>query len=139
MISKLAIALVLCGCAYGQSQTPWPCQADIHRSEPNVSFARVSDNVMNRMAEAKVLPDVSDLKGKNVDSIVVVEVLVGREGNVRCARVRQGDSVLAQRSLDAAQKWHYKPFLLDGEKVIADTWIRFSYTKDNVEVVLPIK
>ena len=70
---------------------------------------------------------------------MVVEILVGIEGNIRCARLQQGDPDLAQRSLDAAQKWHYKPYLLNGQKVIADTWIRFSYTNDNVEVILPIR
>jgi Gram-negative bacterial TonB protein C-terminal len=139
MIPKFLILFALCGYAFGQSQTPWPCQADIHRSEPGARFIRVSDDVTNKMADTKVLPDISDLKAKNVDSVVVVEILVGVDGNVRCAGVQQGDPDLAQRSLDAAQKWHYKPYLLNGQKVIADTWIRFSYTKNNIEVILPIK
>jgi hypothetical protein len=139
MILRFLILLTLGASAFGQIQTPWPCQADIHKSEPSVLFARVSDNVMNKMADTKMLPHVSDLKGKKVDSIVVVEILVGIEGNIRCARLQQGDPDLAQRSLDAARKWHYKPYLLNGQKVIADTWIRFSYTNDNVEVILPVR
>jgi len=91
------------------------------------------------MADTKVLPDISDLKGKELNSVVVVEVLAGREGDVRCTRIQQGYPDLAQRSLDAAQKGHYKPYLVNGEKLIVDTWIRFNYTKDNVEVLLPIR
>jgi len=133
------IAVALCGCAVAQTQTPWPCQAEIHKSDPNVHFIRVSDGVTNKMADTKVLPDISDLKGKELNSVVVVEVLAGREGDVRCTRIQQGYPDLAQRSLDAAQKWHYKPYLVNGEKLIVDTWIRFNYTKDNVEVLLPIR
>jgi hypothetical protein len=129
----------MCGYALAQTQTPWPCQAEIHKSDPNVHFIRVSDGVTNKMAESKVMPDISDLKGKELNSVVVVEILVGTEGDARCSRIQQGDHDLAQRSLDAAQKWHYKPYLLNGEKVIVDTWIRFNYTRDNVEVLLPIR
>jgi hypothetical protein len=50
------------------------------------------------------MPDISDLKGKDLDSVLVVQILVGTTGDVRCARIQQGDSDLAQRSVDAAQK-----------------------------------
>jgi len=134
---KLMLAFTLCGYAFAQTQTPWPCQADIHKSDPDALFVRVSDRVTNILADRKVLPDISDLKAKDLDSLLVVHILVGTDGDVRCYQLPQGDSDLAQRSLDAAQKWHYKPYLLNGKKVLVDTWIRFSYKKDNVEVVLP--
>jgi len=134
---KFGIIFVLCGYTIAQAQAPWSCQAEIHKSDPKVRFIRVSDGVTNKMADAKVLPDISDLKGKELNSVVVVEILVGRDGDVRCARIQQGDSGVSQRSLDAAQKWHYRPYLLNGEKLVMDTWIRFSYKKDNVEVILP--
>jgi hypothetical protein len=139
MIRRLATAFLLCGCALAQAQTPWPCQAEIHKSDPNAHFIRVSDGVTNKLADTKILPDISDLKGKELNSVVVVEILVGRDGDVRCARLQQGDSDLSQRSLDTAQKWHYRPYLLNGEKLLVDTWIRFNYTKDHVEVLLPIR
>ena len=89
------------------------------------------------MADSKLMPDISGVKSKDVNSVVVVQILVGTEGDVGCARIEQGDSDLAQRSIDAAQKWHYKPFLLNGEKINVETRIRFSYRKNNVKVILP--
>jgi outer membrane biosynthesis protein TonB len=93
------------------------------------------------MADHKVLPGIADLKGKESDSLVVVEVLVDTNGNVRCARLQQGKPDLAQRSVDVAQKWHYKPYVVNEQygKAIVDTWIRFNYTKDNVEVIVPVR
>jgi len=32
VILRFAIALTLCGYALAQTQTPWPCQAEIHKS-----------------------------------------------------------------------------------------------------------
>jgi Gram-negative bacterial TonB protein C-terminal len=138
-IMRFVILLALCGCALAQTQTPWPCLADVHKTDPNTRFIRVSDGVTNKMAVTRVLPEISDLKGKELNSVVVVEVLAGRDGRVLCTRIQQGDADLAQRSLDAAQKWHYKPCFVNGEKLIVNTWIRFSYSKDNVEVLLPIQ
>jgi outer membrane biosynthesis protein TonB len=74
-----------------------------------------------------------------MDSIVVVQIIVSPDGDVRCSQIQQGDVELTQRSLDAAQKWHYKPYFMGGKPVNVDTWIRFRYTKDNVEVFLPIR
>ena len=135
-VTGFVIALALGGWMPAQSQAPLHCQVEIHKSDPNALFIRVSDRVTNILADHKVLPDISDLKAKDLDSLVVVHILVGTDGDVRCFQLQQGDSDLAQRSLDAAQKWHYKPYLLNGKKVFVDTWIRFSYRKDNVEVVL---
>jgi Gram-negative bacterial TonB protein C-terminal len=138
-VSVFGIACLLCGCAIGQAQTeaPWPCQAEIHKADPKAFFIRVSDRVTNQMADTKIMPDISDLKGKDVDSLVIVQILFGPDGVVRCSRLQEGDADLAQRSLDAAQKWHYRPYILDGQAINVETWIRFSYKKDSVDVVLP--
>jgi Gram-negative bacterial TonB protein C-terminal len=139
MILKCAVFFALCVYTFAQAQAPWPCQAEIHKSEPNAVFIRVSDGVTNKMADTKVLPDISDLKGKDLESLVVIEILAGSDGDVRCARVQQGDPDLAQRSLNAAQKWHYKPYVVNDQRgtAIVDTWIRFGYKKDNVQVIVP--
>ena len=137
MILRFVIALTSCGYALAQTQTPWPCQAEIHKSDPKVLFMRISDGVTNKLADRKVLPDISDLKGKDLDSLVVIQILVDTNGDVRCPRTQEGDPDFFQRSLDAAQKWHYRPYVLNGEKVIMETRIRFSYKKNNVEVLVP--
>jgi periplasmic protein TonB len=137
MIPRILIAFVLCGCALGQAPAPWPCQAEIHKADPSALFIRVSDRVMDKMADTKVMPDISDLKGKELGSLLIVQVLIGPDGVVRCFQLQEGDSSLAQRSLDAAQKWHYRPYMLNGQAINVETRIRFKYEKDSVNVVLP--
>lgn len=138
-VAMFGIVCVLCGCAIGQAQTevPWPCHAKIRKADPKALFIRVSDRVTNQMADTKIVPDISDLKGKDVDSLVIVQVLFGPDGVVRCSSLEEGNADVAQRSLDAAQKWHYKPYILDGQAINVETRIRFSYKKDSVDVVLP--
>jgi len=137
MIPRMLIAFALCECALGQAPASWPCQAEIRKADPKATFIRVSDRVMSKMADTKVMPDISDLKGKDSDSLVIVQVLIGPDGVVRCFQLQEGDPNLAQRTLDAAKKWHYKPFMLNGQAINVETWIRFNYKKDRVDIVLP--
>jgi hypothetical protein len=64
MIPKILIAMTLCGGALGQAPTPWPCQGELHKADPKAMF-RVNDGVTNKIADTKVLPEISDLKGRN--------------------------------------------------------------------------
>jgi Gram-negative bacterial TonB protein C-terminal len=137
MLLRLVMFLILCGNVLAQSQNPWPCRDDIRKAEPSALFVRVSEGVLQAFAEQKILPDIADLKKKNIDSILVVHILVGPEGDVRCSQIEEGDDALRQRSLDAAQQWHFKPYLLNGKPVYVDSRIRFGYTRDKVEVVAP--
>jgi hypothetical protein len=134
MIARMLMTFALCGCALAEDPASWPCQAEIHKADPKAMFIRVSDRVMSKMADTKVMPDISDLKDKDLDSLVIVQVLIGPDGAVRCFQLQEGDSNLVQRSLDAAQKWHYKPFMLNGQGVNVETWIRFNYKKDRVDL-----
>jgi hypothetical protein len=137
VIPKILVVLTLCGCALGQVTASWPCQPEIHKADPKAMFIKVSDRVMSKMADTKVMPDISDLKGKDLHSLVIVQVLIGPDGAVRCFQLQEGDSNLAQRSLDAAQKWHYRPFMLNGQAINVETWVRFNYKKDSVDLVVP--
>ena len=123
MKMKLAMLFILSCGAFAQTQLP--------------TRIRVSDRVMNKLADNKVLPEVADLKGKDLDSLVVIQIVINTEGAVKFAKVQEGEPALAERSLAAAQKWHYKPYILNGEPISVDTWIRFKYTKDSVEIVVP--
>jgi hypothetical protein len=98
---------------------------------------RVSAGISGRVAQKKVLPDISDINDRKLDSIVVVRVILDTKGNVRCGRAVQGDSDLFPRSVEAAEKWQFKPFLLNGEAVAVETQIQFRYKKNKVEVVVP--
>jgi hypothetical protein len=136
-LGGLIVTLIISGFAFGQAQNSWPCLAKIQSAEPGVHFAQFPEFAANETADKKVLPDISDLRGKDLNSVVVVEILIGTDGGVRCARLVEGNPDLAERSVDAARGWHFKKFLINGERPIADTRISFSYTKGNVEVLLP--
>jgi outer membrane biosynthesis protein TonB len=92
---------------------------------------------MYSLADRKVSPDIADLNGRKLNAEVAVEVIVSKTGSVTKARAFKGDSSLFRRSEQAALKWHYKPYLLNGEPVNVDTTLEFHFRKDKVEIVIP--
>jgi TonB-like protein len=98
---------------------------------------RVAGEFMYSLAERKVLPDIADLKGRELTAEVAVEVVVSKTGSVTKARAFKGDPGLFKRSQEPALRWHYKPYLMVGEPVEVDTTLEFRFTKDKVEIVVP--
>jgi hypothetical protein len=98
---------------------------------------RLSVRVSGGLAQKKVLPDISDIKDKKLDSIVVVRVIVDTNGNVRCGRGEQGDSDLFPRSVEVAGKWQFRPLLWNGAAQAVETEIQFRYRKNKVEAFVP--
>ncbi len=120
--------------AFGQAAPNWPCAEDLIKSEGDNRRVRVSTGVALAFAEKEMLPDVSDLKGSKIKSDVVVKLLIGKDGVVRCADAVEGASDLWARSVEAAKRWQFKPYLLNGEAIIVETRIEFAFKKSKVSV-----
>ena len=126
LVSALLFIGPLC---FAQGPPPWPCADQV---ASGVEPVRVSAGVSVAMAEKKVLPDTSDLKGTKANSTVIVRILIDKNGVVRCAEAVQGNPDLFQRSQDAAMQWHFKPLLLRGRPLNVATSREFVFKKNKV-------
>jgi hypothetical protein len=124
--------LLIAGIAYGQSGPSWPCSSDLTRAEGDNKRIRISTGVSESLIQKKVLPDISDLRSTNEKSTIIIRTLVGKDGIVKCTDAAEGDANLFQRALDAAKQWRFKPFLLNGEPLIFETSIEFTFKKHKV-------
>lgn len=111
----------------------WPCSAEVAQAESGGHRIRVSAGVSNAVAQKKVLPDVADLKDKKLAVTVVIAVVVDTKGDVRCTNPEQGDADLFQRSVEAARQWQFRPYTLNGERLVVETQIEFSYKRKKVD------
>jgi protein TonB len=55
--------------------------------------------------------------------IVVLQVLVGRDGAVQDAKFTQGSLVFARAAIDAVKQWKFKPYILNGRPVSVQSMI----------------
>ena len=127
LVSSLLFFSPLC---FAQGPQPWPCADQV---ASRVERVLLSESVSAGLIEKKVLPDTRDLKGKKVNSTVVVRIVVDKNGAVRCAEAEEGDPGLFQRSQDAAMQWHFKPYLLrERRPVNFSTLLEFMFKKNKV-------
>jgi TonB family protein len=59
----------------------------------------------------------SDARLQRIEGAVVLDILVGEDGNVHEVQVTSGSPLLAKAAAQAVKRWHYEPFELNGKPV----------------------
>jgi hypothetical protein len=133
------LVVVACCCvllslaALAQTKDAWPCADEMARAGPYPQVLKPGAPYSNNgLVERKVLPDISDLKVTKLDSTVVIDVILDQEGRVACTRTKGSDTLLVQRSLDAAKQWKYRPYLLNDKPIPIQTQIVFVFENKKV-------
>jgi protein TonB len=126
-----------------------PLQAAKPAAGPNVN---VAEDVGER--DIKVLEKVNpaypaDARAERVEGLFVIEVVIGRDGAIRDARVAvsaptlermkqlqvqkgtkaalEGDGRLAEAALTAVRQWKYQPIVRDGKPVEAKATVTIRF------------
>lgn len=131
----LALLVVAFTCSMASAQQAQSF-AECSKHLPGTQKIRVSPGVIRILAQRKVLPDASDLKGSK-GSNVTLKILIDETGAVACAAASGGHEELYPRSLEAARKWTFKPYLLNGKPIIVEGSFVFHYNKGKVVAQFP--
>jgi TonB family protein len=90
---------------------------------------RVSSGVAQGLLVTKVNPDYPpDARDQHIQGVVLLKVIIGREGNIDSTELISGHPLLAPAALDAVKRWKYKPFLLNGTPVEVESQIQVNFT-----------
>jgi TonB family protein len=77
----------------------------------------------------QVQPDYpKDARLHRIEGVVLVDVLIDKEGRVKKAEVVQGDPLFAQSALDAVRQWRFKPHKKNGELIEFETTVALHFT-----------
>jgi periplasmic protein TonB len=89
---------------------------------------RVSSGVAQGLLVHQVTPKYPPLaRQARIQGTVVLHAVIGKDGSVQNLRVLSGHPMLTQAAMDAVRQWHYKPYLVNGEPVEADTQINVNF------------
>jgi TonB family protein len=89
---------------------------------------RVSSGVEQGLLVTKVNPDYPpDAKQQHIQGLVVMKVIIGKDGNVESAELISGHPLLAPAALDAVKQWKFKPYLLNGNPIEAESQIQVNF------------
>jgi TonB family protein len=82
------------------------------------SVERVPPAEVERLVVHKVDPVYpEDAKRANLQGVVVLATVIGRDGNVEKVRPVSGPDVLASAAMDAVRWWRFQPYLVNGKPV----------------------
>jgi TonB family protein len=90
--------------------------------------ARVPADVMEKLVIHRVDPEyppsarVSGLQG-----IIMLDVIVGRDGSVASTHAMNGPEILAQSAMDAMRWWRFKPYRVNRQPVVVETTVAMEF------------
>jgi TonB family protein len=89
----------------------------------------VSAKVMSQNILTKAVPIYPPAAKKaGIQGKVVLDAVIGANGNVESLRVLSGPQELQQSALDAVRQWTYKPYLLNGDPIEVETTVNIIYS-----------
>jgi len=90
---------------------------------------RLSPAAASRVVIKRLPPECPDeAKKQHIQGTVVLKVNIDQHGNLISAEAIGGPPALAQAAIDAVKKWTYRPFMLNGEPVQAETQVDVKFT-----------
>ncbi|MFZ0705015.1 MAG: energy transducer TonB [Candidatus Korobacteraceae bacterium] len=90
---------------------------------------RVSQGVSQGLLIHQVKPSYPPLaRQARIQGMVVLQAVIGKDGNIQNLKVVSGHPMLAPAALEAVKQWKYKPYYLNGEPVEVDTTINVNFT-----------
>ncbi len=93
---------------------------------------RVSAGVSQRLLVTKVPPQYpQEAKDQHIQGVVVMQVIIDKEGNVANVQLISGHPMLASAAIDAVKQWKYKPYLLNESPVEVETQVQVNFTLVN--------
>jgi protein TonB len=67
-------------------------------------------------------------KQMKVQGAVVLEALIGRDGNIQDLHILSGPTILSAAAREAVKQWRFKPYLQSGEAVETEARITVNFT-----------
>jgi TonB family protein len=96
--------------------------------EPTQPQAQVSADVMEKLVTHRVDPDYPEAaRPANLKGVIVLDVVVGRDGSVVKIHARNGPEVLAQAAMDAMRWWRFTPYRVDGQPMVVETTVAVEF------------
>lgn len=90
---------------------------------------RVSSRVAQGLLATKIPPGYpQEAKDRQIQGLVVLKVIIDKEGNVAHIELVSGDPLLSPAALDAVKQWKYKPYLLNQSPVEVETQVQVNFT-----------
>jgi TonB family protein len=123
-------ALVLLAVLWWRWNRGWEdLESDLRKNDTILRpEANVPADVMEKLVTHRVDPDYPvAARQNNLRGVVVLDVIVGRDGSVASVHPLNGPDVLAQSAMDALRWWRFEPYRVNGQAEVVETTVAVEF------------
>jgi protein TonB len=92
--------------------------------------AQVPAEVMEKLLVHRVEPAYpAEARKANLQGVIALDIVVGRDGSVVSMRALNGPEVLAQAAMDALRWWKFEPYRVNGEPAAVETTVAVEFKR----------
>jgi TonB family protein len=92
--------------------------------------AQVAAEGMQKLLIHKVEPAYpAEARKENLQGIIAVDIVVGRDGSVVSMHPLNGPAVLARAATDALRWWKFEPYRVNGEPAVVETTVAVEFKR----------
>jgi TonB family protein len=90
--------------------------------------AHVPADAMEKLVTHRVDPDYpAAARPANLHGIIVLDVVVGRDGTVAQVHALNGPEILAQAAINALRWWRFEPYRVNGQPAVVETTVAVEF------------
>jgi TonB family protein len=127
----LASAVILMALLWWRWNRAWAdLEFGLQKNEAAMAQPRVHvpADVMQKLVTHRVDPDYpAGARPAKLQGVVVVDVVVGRDGSVVETRAVNGPPVLTQAAMAALRWWRFEPYRVDGQPIVVETTVAVEF------------
>jgi TonB family protein len=126
----LVSAAILLGVLWWRWDRGWEdLESGLPKSQATIEpQAHVPADVMEKLVRHRVDPDYpAAARPGNLQGVIVLDVIVGRDGSVVDVHALNGPEILAQAAMEALRWWRFEPYKVDGKAVVAETTVAVEF------------
>ncbi len=99
-------------------------------SSTEMPRVQVPAQVMQKLLVHRVEPSYpAEARKANLQGIIAVDIVVGRDGSILNMRAINGPDVLARAAMDALRWWKFEPYRVNGEPVLVETTVAVEFKR----------
>jgi TonB family protein len=90
--------------------------------------AQVPAEVMEKLVTHRVDPDYPEgARPAHLQGVIVLDVIVGRDGKVAQVRALNGPEILAHAAIEAMRWWRFEPYQVNGNPAMVETTVAVEF------------
>ena len=127
MVLLLFAGVMLAGVWWRWNRGWEDLESGLHKTKVQPQ-THVPAEVMQKLVTHRVDPDYpAAARPGGLRGVIVLDVVVGRDGSVVDVHARNGPNILAQAAMKALRWWRFEPYRVDGQPVAVETTVAVEF------------